>query len=140
MFQIIFHFVSFSHFHFFIFPFFHFFIFLFSNHFFIFFFSFTRSHKQRRQDRICPPLPTPRVTTYRSDGACRGQGTIAETLAGWGAAVWLADDRGLGAGVAFATALGFLGNTIKLNTLLFSNVCFVRFVCRILTLFLMWTL
>ena len=33
----------------------------------------TRSHKQRRQDRVCPPLPTPGVTIYRSDGACRLQ-------------------------------------------------------------------
>ena len=53
----------------------------------------TRSHKQRRQDRVCPPLPTPGVIICRSDGACRGQG-IAETLAGWGAAVWSADARG----------------------------------------------
>ena len=30
----------------------------------------------------------------------RGQGTITATLAGWGAAVWSADARGLGAGVA----------------------------------------
>ena len=37
----------------------------------------TRSNKQRRQDRILPPLPTPGVTIYRSDGACRGQGTGA---------------------------------------------------------------
>ena len=36
-----------------------------------------------------------------------GQGTIAETLAGWGAAVWSADARGLGAGIAFATARGY---------------------------------
>ena len=64
----------------------------------------TRSHKQRRQDRVCPPLPTPGVTIYRSDGACQGPGTIAETLAGWGAAVWSADARGLDAGIAFATA------------------------------------
>ena len=75
----------------------------------------TRSHKQRRQDRVCPPLPTPGVTIYRSDGACRGQGTIAETLAGWGAAVWSADARGLGAGIAFATARGFLGNDYSNN-------------------------
>ena len=75
----------------------------------------TRSHKQRRQDQVCPPLPTPGVTIYRSDGACRGQGTIAETLAGWGAAVWSADARGLGAGVAFATARGFLGNDYSNN-------------------------
>ena len=72
----------------------------------------TRSHKQRRQDR---PLPTPGVTIYRSDGACRGEGTIAETLAGWGATVWSADARGLGAGVAFATARGFLGNDYSNN-------------------------
>ena len=51
----------------------------------------TRSDKQRRQDRVCPPLPTPGVTINRSDGACRGQGTIAETRAGWGAAVWSAE-------------------------------------------------
>ena len=75
----------------------------------------TRFHKQRRQDRILPPLPTPRVTIYRSDGACRGQGTIAETLAGWGAAVWSADVRGLGDGLAFATARGFLGNDYSDN-------------------------
>ena len=74
-----------------------------------------RSHKQRRQDRILPPLPTPGVTTYRSDGACCGQGTIAETLSGWGAAVWSADARGSGAGVAFATARGFLGNDYSNN-------------------------
>ena len=72
----------------------------------------TRSHKQRRQDRVCPPLPTP-GTIYRSDGA--GQGTIAETLAGWGAAVWSADARCLGAGVAFATARAFLGNDFSNN-------------------------
>ena len=75
----------------------------------------TRSHKQRRQDRVCPPLPTPGVTIYRSDGACRGQGSIAETLAGCCAAVWSADARGLGAGVAFATARGFLGNDYSKN-------------------------
>ena len=75
----------------------------------------TRSHKRRRQDRVRPPLPTPGVTIYRSDGACRGQGTIAETLAGWSAAVWSADARGLGAGVAFATARGFLGNDYSNN-------------------------
>ena len=57
---------------------------------------------------VCPPLPTPGVTIYRSDGVCRGQGTIAETLAGWSAAVWSADARGLGAGIAFATARGVL--------------------------------
>ena len=75
----------------------------------------TRSHKQRRQDWVCPPLPTPGVTIYRSDGACRGHGTIAETLAGWGAAVWSADTHGLGAGVAFATARGFFGNDYSNN-------------------------
>ena len=61
----------------------------------------SRSHKQRRHDWVCPPLPTPGVTIYRSDGACRGQGTIAETVAGWCAAVWSADARGLGAGIGF---------------------------------------
>ena len=75
----------------------------------------TRSNKQRRQDRILPPLPTPAVTIHRSDGACRGQGTDAETHAGWSAAAWSADDRGLGAGVAFATARGFLGNDYSNN-------------------------
>ena len=99
----------------------------------------TRSHKQRRQDRVCSPLPTPGVTIYRSDGACRSQGTIA----GWSAAVWSADARGLGAGRAFATARGFLEMiipTIKLNILLFFSVCFARYVCTTLTLFLKWTL
>ena len=66
-------------------------------------------------DRILPPLPTPGVTIYRSDGACRDQGTNTETDASWGAAVWWADDRGLGAGVAFATARGFLGNDYSNN-------------------------
>ena len=75
----------------------------------------TRSHKQRRQDQVCPSLPTPGVTIYRSDGAYRGQGTIAETLPCWGAAVWSADARGLGAGIAFATARGFLGNDYSNN-------------------------
>ena len=75
----------------------------------------TRSHKQQRQDRFCPPLPTPGVTIYRSHGAYQGQGTIVETLAGWSAAVWSADARGLGAGVAFATARGFLGNVYSNN-------------------------
>ena len=75
----------------------------------------TRSNKQRRQDRILPPLPTPGVTIYRSEGACRGQGTTAETLAGWCAAVWSADARGLGAGVAFAIERGFLGNDYSNN-------------------------
>ena len=75
----------------------------------------TRSHNQRRQDQICPPLPTPGVTIYRSDGSCRGQGTIAETLAGWCAAVWSADAGGFGAGLAFATARGFLGNAYSNN-------------------------
>ena len=37
------------------------------------------------------------------------------TLAGWGAAVWSADVRGLGAGVAFATARGSLGNDYSNN-------------------------
>ena len=36
-------------------------------------------------------------------------------LAGWGAAVWSADDRGFGAGVACATARGFLGNEYSNN-------------------------
>ena len=100
----------------------------------------TRSSKQRRQDRILPPLPTPRVTIYRSDGACRGQGTGAETLAGWGAAVWSADHRGLGAGVAFATARGFLGNEYSNNEAEYFDACLVRFVCRTPTLFLKWIL
>ena len=39
----------------------------------------------------------------------------AETLASWGAAVWSADARGLGAGLAFATARGFLGNDYSNN-------------------------
>ena len=99
----------------------------------------TRSHKQRRQDRVCPPMPTPKVTIYRSDGACRGQGTIAETLAGWGAAVWSADARGLGAGTACATARGvsleMTSPLIKLNILPFFSVCFERFVCRTLVIF-----
>ena len=42
----------------------------------------TRSHKQRRPDRFCPPLPTPGVTIYISDGAYQGQGTIVKTLTG----------------------------------------------------------
>ena len=75
----------------------------------------TRSHRPRRQDQVCPPLPTPGVTIYRSDGACRGQGTIAESLADWGAAVWSADARGFGAGFAYATARGFLGNDYYSN-------------------------
>ena len=86
----------------------------------------TRSHKQRRQDRVCPPLPTPGVTIYRSDGACRGQGTIAETLAGWGAAVWSADARGLGAGIPFATARGFLGNDYSNNQAEYFAQCLIR--------------
>ena len=45
----------------------------------------TRSKKERRADRISPPLPSPGVTIYRSDGACRGQGTTVEVHAGWGA-------------------------------------------------------
>ena len=75
----------------------------------------TRSNEQRRQDPILPPLPTPGVTIYKSDGACRGQSTNAETHASWSAAVWSADDRGLGAGVAFATARGFLGKDYSNN-------------------------
>ena len=75
----------------------------------------TWSQKQRRQDRIFPPLPAPGVNIFRSDGACRGQSTIAETLAGWGDAVWSADARGLGAGLAFAAARGFLGNDYSNN-------------------------
>ena len=75
----------------------------------------SRSHEQRRQNQVCPPLPTSGVTIYRSDGACRGQSTIAETLAGWGAAVWSADARGQGAGIAFAPARGFLGNDYSNN-------------------------
>ena len=40
---------------------------------------------------------------------------MVKAHAGWGAAVWSADDRGLGAGVAFATARGFLGNEYSNN-------------------------
>ena len=69
----------------------------------------------RSHNRILPPLPTPGVTIYKSDGACRGQGTNAETHAGWGAAVWVADERGYGAGVAFATAHGYLGSECSNN-------------------------
>ena len=49
----------------------------------------TRSNKERRQDRLLPPLPTPGVAIYRSDGACRGQGTMQKLtragalLCGW---------------------------------------------------------
>ena len=64
----------------------------------------TRSKRERRADRISPPLPSLGVTIYRSEGACRGQGTTVEVHAGWGAAVWSGDDGGLGAGAAFATA------------------------------------
>ena len=32
----------------------------------------SRSRKQRRQDRFCPPLPTPGVTIYRSDWCMSG--------------------------------------------------------------------
>ena len=102
-----------------------------------------RSNKQRRQDRILPPLPTPGVTIYRSDGACRGQGTNVETHAGWGAAVWSADDRGLGDGVALllrVVSSKMIIPTTKLNILLFFSACLARFVCRILTLFLKSTL
>ena len=67
----------------------------------------TRSKRERRADRISPPLPSLGVTIYRSDGACRGQGTTVEVHAGWGAAVWSGDDGGLGAGAAFATARGY---------------------------------
>ena len=73
------------------------------------------------------------VKIYTSDGACRGQGTKAETHADWGAAVWSADESGLGAGVAFATARGFLGNAYANNLaehIAIPNACLVRFVCR----------
>ena len=65
-------------------------------------------------------------TIYRSDGAYRGQGTIAETLAGWDAAVWSVDARGLGAGIDFATACGLLGNVYSnYQTESFALQCFV---------------
>ena len=60
-------------------------------------------------------LPNPGVTIYRSVGACRGQGTNAGTHVGWSAAVWLADERGFGAGVAFAEARGYLGSEFGNN-------------------------
>ena len=93
----------------------------------------TRANKQRRQDQILPPLPTPGVTICRSDGACRGQGTNAETHAGWGTAVWSADDRGLGAGVAFAIARGFLG-MITPTTTHSSHVIFLGLIVLKITL------
>ena len=76
-------------------------------------------------DRVCPPLPTPGVTLCRSDGACRGQGTIAETLAGWGAAVWSADDRGLG--TERVASLEMIIPTTKLKILL----CFMLLALRL---------
>ena len=75
----------------------------------------TQSKKERRADRISPPLPSLGVTIYRSDGACRGQGTHVEAHAGWGAAVWWGDEDGLGAGAAFATARGYLGSDSSNN-------------------------
>ena len=58
-------------------------------------------------------------------------GTIAETLAGWDAAEWSTDARGLGAGIDFATARGFRVVSlemsipiIKLNLLPFFSVLF----------------
>ena len=62
----------------------------------------------------------------------------------WGAAVWSADARGLGAGIAFVAARGFLGSDYSNNQaeyfLLFFSVCFASCVCRILMFFLKWTL
>ena len=69
----------------------------------------TRSRQDRRADRVAPPAPVPNTTIYRSDGACRGQGAGGDAHAGWGAAVWSATPTGLGEGVAFATARGYLG-------------------------------
>ena len=58
-------------------------------------------------------------------------GTIAETLAGWDAAEWSTDARGLGAGIDFATVRGFRVVSlemsipiIKLNLLPFFSVLF----------------
>ena len=95
-------------------------------------------------DRVCPPLPTPGVTIYRSDVACRGQGTIAETLAGWDAAVWSADARvWVLAEIQLPRVISLEMSTPIIIPILFpsSVSCFERFVCRNLTLFCdsLWT-
>ena len=74
------------------------------------------------------------IAIYRSDGACRGHGTIAETLAGCGRpmlVVWVLAEL-LPPRVV---SLEMIILTIKLNILLFFSVCFARCVCRTLSLF-----
>ena len=83
----------------------------------------TRSHKQRRQDWVCPPLPITGVTIYRSDGACRVKAPLLKHLQ-----------------VGVQLCGRPMISTTKLNILLFFNVCSARSVCRTLMLFLKWTL
>ena len=75
----------------------------------------TKGKKERRADNVRAPCPTPNVVIYRSDGASRGQGASADSVAGWGAAVWTATADGQGVGPPAATARGFLGIGVSNN-------------------------
>jgi len=75
----------------------------------------SRDKRERRQARVREPDPVANAVIYRSDGACRGQGSSEESVAGWGAAVWAASADGRGSGPPTATARGFLGNNASNN-------------------------
>ena len=70
----------------------------------------TQPHKQRRQDRVCPPLPTPGVTIYRSDGALSGSRHHCRNTCRLGCSCVVGRCSCLGAGRGLATACDFLGN------------------------------
>ena len=81
----------------------------------------SRYHLQRRQDQVCPPLPTPGVTIYR---VCHGdrigdRTTLQNLPAGWRAKMWSADARERMRAEkdieTFAAERAFLGNAYSNN-------------------------
>ena len=75
----------------------------------------TCDRKARRQSRLRAPRVAPDCVVYRSDGANRGQGRHGESIAGWGAAVWLATEEGDATGPPYATVYGHAGAGVSNN-------------------------
>ena len=75
----------------------------------------SKSKQERRASRVREPPAAPHAVIYRSDGASRGQGSSASSVAGWGAAAWGATPEGRGIGPPAATSRGFLGYDVSNN-------------------------
>jgi len=83
----------------------------------------TTTKRDRRTLRVRPPQPMRDTVIYRSDGACRGQGSAAgECCGSFGSAVWAATEEGNAWGLPVATIRENLGPHASNNVAEYSGL------------------